>query len=488
MRPLLLTLALTGCAFVVSPEPTDDTEVFADSEVEPDTEAPVDTEVVDTDPPVDTEVVDTDPPLDTDPPIDTEPAIDTDTEPLSDTDPAAYDLTPLVCADDPADLWVPNPTPRQVVAGDPAVDTLATDLGALGIDLFQAIADGPDNTMIGTHSLLGLLGALALDAQGANATALDDVLAPGQDLATWLDTFRQYDADIQVPPASRAGIVQHVRQVFHAPGSAPTDPWLSAGLAHGIGLRALDFSSPDLARQHINAWVSDHTLCMIPNLLPPPAVTASTLQVVVDAMVVTARWQHPFLAEVPMPFSLGDGSQVTVDAVNGVQSVGVLTIPDATVVRIAARDATLSYLIVLPDEPEGLPDLIASLDAATVASWLDASAWNPEPYEVWMPVLDVSGRPDVAAAMRSVGLGVLLDAPSPGSLCAGCSVLAGVVHEARLKTTLDGFTAAAASAGIFFDTATPPAPELRIDRPHLVIIGDGAARVPWFFTKVADPR
>jgi serine protease inhibitor len=483
MRTVLL-LALIACTGQPGNSPPD--EVIETDLVETDTRETdlVDSDLVDSDL-VDSDLVDSDL-VDSDL-VDSEPAPDTDTDPPDTA--SRYDLVPAVCADDPSDRTVPNPTARLTARGQPAIDALSADLGAFGLRLFRAAAEAtPDNVFLGTHSIAGLLGSAALDARGDTRAALAQALAPGAGLDAWQAAYATYEADLQAPPADRAGFVQHVRKLFYAPGYAPQTPWSTLAAGQQLTTRALDFSDATAARDHINNWVSEQTLCLIPTLFPPSAITPSTDIVLVDAMVVTARWWQPFPGGGTLPFHLADGSTATVDAAQGVVSARVDVRDGYTLVQIPVRDATLAYTIVLPDEPTGLPHLLASIDADTVAGWLDPTSATEDAYELWVPILQLNHRPELIPLLDAIGLAPLTTAPALGSLCASCNTLDAAVHEARLITSLDGFTAAAASGGASSDTAPPPAPLLQVDRPHLVVIGDAVTRTPWFFGRVTDPR
>jgi serpin B len=63
---------------------------------------------------------------------------------------------------------------------------------------------------------------------------------------------------------------------------------------YGAPLERVDFAQPEPARAHINRWVAQQTRDKIPELLPARSIDSLTRLVLVNALYLDARWQHPF--------------------------------------------------------------------------------------------------------------------------------------------------------------------------------------------------
>ena len=75
----------------------------------------------------------------------------------------------------------------------------------------------------------------------------------------------------------------------------------------------IDYAAdPEAARKTINAWVSDHTNDLIPELLGQGVITPDTVMTLVNALYLSAPWQTPFnLSGASMPFTTGAGKVTT---------------------------------------------------------------------------------------------------------------------------------------------------------------------------------
>jgi serpin B len=103
--------------------------------------------------------------------------------------------------------------------------------------------------------------------------------------------------------------------------------WLEAFLDtlaenYGAGLRQVDFRQAEETRRLINQWVLEQTEGKIEELLPAGAVDGETALVLTNAVYFKAAWKYAFAEAATQagPFTLLDGSQVSVSMMTGLAS------------------------------------------------------------------------------------------------------------------------------------------------------------------------
>ena len=150
-------------------------------------------------------------------------------------------------------------------------------------------------------------------------------------------------------------------------------------------MQNVDFSN-DATRQGINQWVSDETNKKIENLLAK-ALGPMTRMILVNAIYFKGDWAKKFDAKDTKKekFYRSDGSSVDVDMVNMKKKFSMDYIRDlkTKVLELPYKGESLSMIILLPDDKDGL----AKLESALTADHLMKLRVNPH------------GRNDVVVAL-----------------------------------------------------------------------------------------
>lgn len=153
----------------------------------------------------------------------------------------------------------------------------------------------------------------------------------------------------------------------------------------GAGLELVDFREhAEQARVTINRWVERRTKNRIRDLLQPDDIDSLTAVVLVDALYFKARWQDSFdRGETQsMLFRLDEQRNVNVPMMKKRSQMAWGRRPGLTVVGIPYADPELQLLVLLPDSPEGLPELEAKL---TPELFADCAAIEPVETTLFLP-------------------------------------------------------------------------------------------------------
>ena len=280
--------------------------------------------------------------------------------------------------------------------------------------------------------------------------------------------------------------------------------------AYGAELTPVDFAGEaEAARARINAWVEERTKGRIRDLLPSGSIDALTRLVLTDAVYFQGRWTHAFATEdsAELPFTRADGSTVPVPflrdprgrtlraaLVEASEEASQGSAPQGriTLLELPYQGDALTFVVLLPEEPDGLAELERGLDGERLASWLERL--EPATVAVALPRLELQPGYELRAPFERLGLATVMDprAADFSGLAAsevdGAPLfVSGAFHKAFLKVDEQG-TEAAAATGIVVATRAAPAPrEVRVDRPFLFLIRDRESGSLLFLGRITDP-
>jgi serpin B len=266
---------------------------------------------------------------------------------------------------------------------------------------------------------------------------------------------------------------------------------LSSGFGAGLGL--LDYKNdPEGARQIINKWASDRTKGRIPAVLQPGDIDTMTRLALANAIYLKAAWETQFdpNATKSLPFTRGDGSQVSVPTMAAERTLSYSAGTGYRAVVLPLGSASLSMTIVVPDS---MVSFVSGLTAAGLAS-IDFAA---EKYDVdlTLPRFSAETRVDLASMLAAMGMPTLFDrngADLSGITTVERLYVAKVIHQANIDVVEQGVTAAAVTpvsirAGSAGPVATPRHVQFHVDKPFLYFIREESTGAVLFMGRIGDP-
>ena len=364
-------------------------------------------------------------------------------------------------------------------------------------------AGAPGGAIVSPASLLVALAMLAEGADGSSAARLDEVLgAPGQARTDAVDALTaalsRYEGDpaaVQAKELPAKPVVHVANQVVVDDSWRITESYLDRLVqGYGAGVLVTDLASA-AGTKDLDAWVVHNTGGLVKrSAVVPDPMLALVLQ---NAVALAARWQQPFDAADTHdgPFTLPSGEQVSAATMHRTGSFAYVEHDGWRALRLPYT-ADLHADVILP--PAGSSDAAdpARADPATVAALvagLDSAA--PQDVLVGLPKLDLTTKVDLLGAIAAMGLGQLLD-PSTAGLDGMLeqphpALYLGQAWQQAVLTLDEQGTRAAAVTELGVAAAGAPARpsvEMLVDRPYLVVVGDGVTGWPLFLASVLDPR
>ena len=397
------------------------------------------------------------------------------------------------------------PTPALLVADvqrsmpvDAPVTELAQMLDRFGYDLLQAAADQAGNAVLSPASVAMAFGMARAGAAGATATQMDDVFGwPGDVHAAFNALERQVVTGEAPPPLPtqettrdasqpRPPVVHIANGLFAQAGMPVNEAFLELlGAHYGAGVRTVDFTTPDAAKQTIDAWVREQTAERIEELFA--ALPPTTRLVLANAVYLKADWEQPFAEQPvhPAPFTLADGEVVEVDTMGHLTTTRYAKGDGWQAVELRYAGGELAMQVLVPDaggSPRTLlaPESLEAVDAAMAEGIVDLT----------LPRWDFATSVDLIPALVALGLELPF---TPAADFSGISESGLLIDQAvhRATITVDEWgTEAAAVTGLGFVASAPPAPDavIHVDRSFAFVIRHLPTGAPLFLGHVADPR
>ncbi len=401
-----------------------------------------------------------------------------------------------------------------------AADTAAAvnAINALGLDLYRTQPSG-GNLLLSPYSIQSALAMAYAGADGdtraemqrvlhypADERALDSGFA---ELAREFSQVEQDSAQAVAGPKTE-GLnpttpveIRAANRLFVQQGYPFRAPFLALMKdSYGAPLDELDFAhASEAARATINGWVEEQTKGKIQDLIPPSGVTRATRLVLANAIYLHAGWARPFepASTEPVPFFVHGTDSAMVPTMSQVSSCGYVHRDGYTAVSLRYVGGGLQFLILLPDDRDGLPALerkvtpelladCANLPAAEIALHLPKFKLAP-------PTLALDSQ------LKQLGLKTAFDEPHGSANFDRMAprkpddylYIGAVFHKTFIALDEQGTEAAAATAVVMMRAlavfANKPKPvEVQVDHPFLFAIQHVSSGACLFLGRVTDPR
>ncbi len=406
-----------------------------------------------------------------------------------DVGPSGQDIGP-----DGQDIGPDGRVARQVAALTAKLEPVVSGNNRFALSLYQQIVAAAEvqnqNLFLSPFSLTAALAMTYAGAAGETAQEMAEVLEVRTDEAVFHQQLGALMADLNGDKAGRGYQLYIASRLFGQQDWPFEEAFLSLNQQHyGAPLQQLDYcADPEQARATINDWVAGQTKDKIEELFPEGQFSCLTALALVSAIYFKADWAEQFDPEATAdrPFHLLSGDTVSVPTMSAELDIRMAEETDLTLLDIAYQDDELSMLILLPAEPDGLPQLETSLEPERIEQLLADSFDNESTVE--LPRFEIRSRPEVKQALIDLGMVTAFDPDAADfSRMASGPPLAvdDVVHEAYVLVNEEG-TEAAAASGVEMTFRSAPLP-IQVNRPFLFLIYDRLTESILFLGRVVDP-
>lgn len=395
-------------------------------------------------------------------------------------------------------------------------DLAAKATNELGVDLYRQLATGDGNLCISPYSINSALAMTFAGADGETGNEMARVLhfPNGGDVPA---SFSALQHSLEQTSAKTVELVKESKKfggpsepitlnianrLFAKEGYPFREAFLSLVKQNFAGaFEPLDFAAdPAAATQRINKWVADQTRDRIRDLIPSGALDKTTRLVLANALYLKAPWANEFSQSATQaePFFV-HGAPVDVPMMRKTTNFGYARREGFTVVTIPYAGNELQFVILLPDDINGLRSLESKLTADVLAG---CAKLEKRDVDLHLPKFKLE-PPTVALKEKfeALGMKTAFDIP-PGS--ANFDKIAprkpndylyisNIFHKTFIAVDEKGTEAAAATAVVMMARSAlisppPPPVEVKVDRPFVYAIQHVPSGVCLFLGRVTDPR
>jgi len=400
--------------------------------------------------------------------------------------------------------------------GATSFELAANATNQLGLELHRQLATGDDNLCISPYSINSALAMTFAGADGETRAEMARVLHFPND-GNVPASFSALQQSLQQMSAKTAELAKESKKIggpsepitlnianrlFAKKGYPFRDAFLSLVKQYfGGGFEPLDFAAdPAAATQRINKWVADQTRDRIRDLIPAGALDKTTRLVLANALYLKAPWANEFSQNATQsePFFVR-GAPVDVPMMRKTSNFGYARREGFTVVSLPYAGNDLQFVVLLPDDINGLRELESKLSADVLAS---CAKIEKRDVDLHLPKFKLE-PPTVALKEKfeALGMKTAFDIP-PGS--ANFDKIAprkpndylyisNIFHKTFIALDEKGTEAAAATAVVMMARSaliSPPPPpiEVKVDRPFVYAIQHVPSGVCLFLGRVTNPH
>lgn len=404
-------------------------------------------------------------------------------------------------------------TPMSAADPQPA----ATAINSFGLDLQRALAKEHKNLCISPFSIESALAMTYAGSKGETREQMARVLHFPKEDAALHEAFVALDATLaelkkkseeRVEDSKKYGgpaepiALANANRLFGQKGYEFRQSFLDLlKKSYGTPLEVLDFAKSAEARNYINKWVEKQTRDRIRDLIPDGAINEGTRLVLVNAIYLKAPWHEEFKEALtkPRPFHVDGGKPaVEVPTMHRVDGYGYAKQEGYSVVAVPYMGLDLQFLILVPDEIDGLEKMESGLNAKALSA---CAKLEYQEVDLMLPKFKMEPPTiSLVAALEKMGMTQAFDRPRGSADFDGIApkkpddylYISEVFHKTFIAVDEKGTEAAAATAVMMMAGSAmqqPPKPiEVHVDRPFVFAIQEKSTGTCLFMGRVSDPR
>ena len=253
-------------------------------------------------------------------------------------------------------------------------------------ELYRQLATGEQNVCVSPYSIETALAMTFAGADGETHTEMARVLHFPSNASIVATSFASLQHSLEEMSAKTTELVKKSKEF-----GGPSEP-ITLNIANrlfaqkdydfrqdflslvkqnfGAAFEPIDFTvNPAAAARHINKWVADQTRDKIQDLIPANALNKLTRLVLANALYLKAPWTDPFpdKATQPEPFHARGGAPLDVPMMRKTDRFGYAKREGFTAVSLPYVGGDLQFLVLLPDDVNGLRTLESNLTADVLA-------------------------------------------------------------------------------------------------------------------------
>nr|NP_998042.1 serpin peptidase inhibitor, clade B (ovalbumin), member 5, like [Danio rerio]AAH66740.1 Serpin peptidase inhibitor, clade B (ovalbumin), member 5, like [Danio rerio] len=349
------------------------------------------------------------------------------------------------------------------------------------LDLLKQLCQkSKDNVLFSPLSISSALGLVLLGAKGETADQMYKVLQFFKETIIYHDLYEAINQGGKNRKLKLYNRMFGDRTIDFLDGYLDKcEEWCFAGI------RNVDFkTNPEAARAQINTWVKNKTKVdckpdadqkcdpyknSIENLLGKEDVSKDSVLALISVMHFEARWAQSFE---PLHTNKDKAQNGQMMQTTQIFPLGEIPDADSKMLEIPYENSDVSFLIILPNQNDGLPKLLDSMTHEKILMWTQSHWMTPTEVTVDMPIFQLKEKYDLEEAMKALGMtDVFGDSCDLSGMASGKLKLSKVVHGCSVNVDEKGINADTGNGGVVKSLCCKvPTNRFVADRPFLFFI------------------
>ena len=369
---------------------------------------------------------------------------------------------------------------------------------AFAFQLYQRISPDNGNICIAPYGVFTALGIIHEGADGITKAEIGEVIKIDLSKNDFYPRYAQLNKILTYHPSSFPEDFQlSIANSLWIQSSFPVLPSYLEFIDHFYrgDLRKVDFiKQPETAKVQINRWVKDQTQGRISDIVQSQDLS-DVRMMIVTAQSMRARWQQGFDQRITKntPFFPENRKIVSIPMMTQTSRFNYLQTDELTLlempyIKMKSSDVSLSFVILLPKEVEGLEKLEKLLNPSFFQNHLLQA--TPRQVIASIPKFKIANTFSLKEALEQMGMKEAFTEDADFSNITGSKDLkvGKVAHKTYLNVDEKGTEAASATSVEMMVTSTREDPILfRADHPFMYFIVDRFTNTLLFMGKYTSP-
>lgn len=382
-----------------------------------------------------------------------------------------------------------SPTP------DPELAVLVQANNDFATDLYGKLATGQDNLVASPMSVALALAMASAGARGTTATQIHQALCRSGEAAA---CHRAFGTLLRQWQESKGYTLDVANRLFASNELEVSDRFESLATDYyAAPIETLDFAAAaEPSRRHINDWVAQQTHDKIQNLIPEGTIESDTQLVLANGIYFKGHWAEPFAENETRPgtFHAPDGD-LQVPMMHRTSRLAYHEADGIKLLQLYYRGGSMAMAFLLPAKQDGLNELEARLDAASLRRWTEGTSTFMVTVALPKFKIQPAESTSLEGPLSALGMANAFDATKADFT--GIAEPAGpnlfidqIFHQAMVDVNELGTEAAAATGAAMRPTSLPPPVEPRdfiADHPFVFVIYDTSSGAVLFIGRVVKP-
>ena len=359
------------------------------------------------------------------------------------------------------------------------------------LDLLERMDFGKKNNVVSPLSIYIALLMLTEGSSGVTKEELLNVLhlASLYESRTWFNNLLKDILDVEKPAK-----VSIANSVWVQEGFRVNHDYIDVLKKYYIAeAKFVDFQNmPVQAAKAVNEWVENKTYGLIKEIIDPGSIDEMTRILLVNTVYFYANWVWPFKETLQGKF-YSDKGEVSIKYMRGDMTIYLLDTSKYLAVALNYWGTDVKFIVIMPKDGD-LERFTNGLSKDKLLKIFSDLLSSKQVFvDLYIPKFDIdSGVISLKRILQDMGIEAVFD-PDKADLSFMIKSIEkvlyvkDVLHRARVRISLKGTEAAAATAVIVMERAMPSIKIVKIDRPFIFFLVEPDNYAILFAGSIVDP-